>query len=99
MAANTDEEHIKLHRVLSQVKGKVAISGYHCDLMDELYQDWYIHEEGTKKAHSIKTERAEVLWTNYEITPNTKNNRLILFDRVNSLISHRRAWANLLKQV
>lgn len=77
----TDEEHIKLHRTLSEVKGKVAISGYHGDLMDELYQDWHIHEEGTKKAHSIKTERVEVLWTNYEITPSPKNNSLMLFER------------------
>jgi len=78
----TDEEHIELHNLLSQIKGKVAISSYHCELMDELYQDWYVHEEGAKKAHSIKTDRVEVLWTNYEI-PQTKNHHLRLFEQKN----------------
>ena len=61
----TDQEHIALHHVLSQVEGKVAISGYHCNLMDELYKDWHTHEEGSKKTHSVKTPRTEVLWTNH----------------------------------
>lgn len=61
----TDPEHRRLQKALSQVKGRVAISGYHGDLMDSLYQDWNIHEEGSKMAHSVKTERTEVLWTNY----------------------------------
>lgn len=61
----TDEEHVELHRILTRVKGKVAISGYHCDLLDDLYKDWNVHEEGSKMAHSVKTERREVLWTNY----------------------------------
>jgi DNA adenine methylase len=61
----TDQEHIDLYRILSQVQGKVAISSYHCDLMDDLYGGWNVREEGSKKAHSVKTERVEVLWTNY----------------------------------
>ncbi len=61
----TDAEHMQLYEVLSQVQGKVAISSYHCALMDSLYKNWNVHEEGAKKAHSIKTERTEVLWTNY----------------------------------
>lgn len=61
----TDAEHIQLHMLLSQVNGKVAISGYHGDLMDELYKDWHVHEEGARQVHSVKQERTEVLWTNY----------------------------------
>lgn len=61
----TDAEHVQLHKVLSQVKGRVAISSYHCTLMADLYRGWNVHEEGAKTAHSIKTERTEVLWTNY----------------------------------
>jgi DNA adenine methylase len=61
----SDAEHIELHECLSHVKGKVGISGYHCPLMDNLYAGWNAHEERTKKAHSVKTERTEVLWTNY----------------------------------
>jgi len=65
----TDQEHIDLHRVLSQVKGKAALSGYHCELLDDLYKDWKVYEEKSKKVHSIKTERVEVLWTNYDLGP------------------------------
>jgi len=61
----TDLDHLELHQVLSQVQGKVAISGYHGPLMDSLYGDWRMHEERSKKTHSVKTERVEVLWTNF----------------------------------
>ncbi|MDD4986632.1 MAG: DNA adenine methylase [Dehalococcoidales bacterium] len=60
-----DRDHIRLAEVLKSVQGKVAISGYHCDLMDELYGGWNVHEEGVKKTHSVKTDRVEALWTNY----------------------------------
>jgi DNA adenine methylase len=61
----TDAEHTALAQLLSSVQGKVAISGYHGELMDDLYRGWRVHEEGAKKAHSVKTERSETLWTNY----------------------------------
>ena len=61
----TDAQHIELYAALSNVKGRVAISGYYGPLYQELYKDWHVHEEGSKKAHSVKTERFEVLWTNY----------------------------------
>lgn len=61
----TDAEHLKLYTVLSQVRGKVAISGYHGELMDGLYTSWTVHEEGARQVHSVKQERTEVLWTNY----------------------------------
>jgi len=61
----TNEDHVKLAEVLHNVKGKVALSGYHCDLLDELYGNWNVHEANSKKVHSVKTERTEVLWTNF----------------------------------
>jgi len=61
----TDAEHAELRRVLQSVKGRVAISGYDCDLMRHLYKDWQMHRDRPKKAMSIKKERQEVLWTNY----------------------------------
>jgi len=70
----SDEDHIRLAEVLKAVQGRVALSGYHCDLYDELYQGWTVHEEGSKVAHSIKKNRAEVLWTNY-------NDQHLLSDR------------------
>ncbi len=60
-----DDEHRELASVLYQVKGKVALSSYHCDLMDELYGDWRYIEAPPKKAHSVKKLRTEVLWVNY----------------------------------
>ena len=67
----TDEGHVALFRLLARVKGKVAISGYHGALMDRLYHDWYAYEAPPKKAHSVKTTRVEVLWTNCRITDRT----------------------------
>jgi DNA adenine methylase len=61
----TDEEHHKLARVLNGCRGKVALSGYRCDLLDELYEGWNVHVAKTKKALSIKSDRTEILWTNY----------------------------------
>jgi DNA adenine methylase len=63
----TNEEHRKLAQVLRNVKGKVALSGYHGTLMDELYSDWRAIEAPVKMCHSIKQPRQEVLWVNYEL--------------------------------
>lgn len=62
----TDEDHRKLAEILHNVKGKVALSGYHCSLMDELYRDWRYIEAPAKMCHSVKTIRQEVLWINYD---------------------------------
>lgn len=61
----TDDEHEQLSRVLHAAKGKVALSGYHCKLLDRLYADWYSTKAPVKICHSVKTPRREVLWTNY----------------------------------
>jgi len=73
----SDAEHRELAEVLHQVQGKVALSGYRCELMDELYGDWTWIAAPTKKAHSTNTgasnrkqERTEVLWVNYELPRN-----------------------------
>jgi DNA adenine methylase len=62
----TDEQHIELAGVLHSVKGKVALSGYHCPLLDELYRDWVYVEAPEKLCHSVKSPRREVLWMNYD---------------------------------
>lgn len=62
----TSEDHEQLAKILLNVKGKVAISGYRGDLMNALYDDWYVSEAPEKKIHSSKQPRIEVLWTNYE---------------------------------
>lgn len=63
----TDKEHRSLAEVLRSVRGKVALSGYHCDILDELYGDWNCIEAPIKMCHSKKTPRQEVLWVNYEL--------------------------------
>ena len=60
-----DAEHRELARVLTNVKGKVAISGYRCELMDEMYAGWRSVEAPTKHCHSCKQPRTEALWMNY----------------------------------
>ena len=62
----TDDDHRALAKVLRNVQGKVALSGYYCDLMDELYGDWNWVEAPAKMCHSVKAERREVLWLNYQ---------------------------------
>ena len=61
----TDRDHIELSELLRKVTGKVALSGYRCELLDILYKGWNIHVAGTKKALSIKANRTEILWTNF----------------------------------
>jgi DNA adenine methylase len=70
-----DEEHRRLAEVLHNVEGKVALSGYHSKLMDELYGDWKYVEATPKMAHSTNTRadnakqtRIEVLWINYDLS-------------------------------
>ena len=58
------EDHRELADVLRSAKAKVAISGYGCTLMEELYAGWRRIEAPEKKCHSIKKPRTEVLWVN-----------------------------------
>lgn len=60
-----EKAHNELAEALRDCKGKVAISGYRCDLMDELYKDWRCYEAPPKMAHSVKQLRTEAVWTNY----------------------------------
>jgi DNA adenine methylase len=61
-----ESEHQELARSLKMVKGLVAISGYHCELMDNLYKEWRRVEAPEKMCHSVKEMRQEVLWMNYD---------------------------------
>lgn len=66
----TDNEHEKLAIVLNNVEGKVAISNYDCDLMNDLYPSskWTKCFSLEKTIHSTKDKRQEVLWVNYADT-------------------------------
>ncbi len=60
-----EQAHRDLALVLKSCKGKVAISGYKCSLMDELYPNWRRFEAPVKNCHSVKKPRQEALWMNY----------------------------------
>lgn len=62
-----NEEHEELASVLHSVKGKVAVSGYNCLLMEELYKDWDRIDAPERVCHSVKQKRRESLWINYDI--------------------------------
>lgn len=62
-----DDDHRHLAEVLHNVKGKVAISSYASALMTELYKDWECIEAPSRKIHSVKQNRVELLWINYSL--------------------------------
>lgn len=59
------EEHTQLAHLLSHVRGKAAVSGYRCELLDRLYAEWRCVEAPEKNCHSVKKPRREALWMNY----------------------------------
>jgi len=62
----TDRDHERLAETLHRIKGGAAVSGYHSDLYDELFSDWRCIDAPVKRCHSVKRDRQEVLWTNYD---------------------------------
>lgn len=60
-----EAQHRELAAVLDGCRGKVAISGYRCSLMDDLYKGWRCYEAPVKRCHSVKQTRQEALWMNY----------------------------------
>lgn len=69
----SDKEHAELAETLHDVEGKVAISGYQCALMTQLYGDWRRIDAPEKLCHSAKDMRQEALWVNYELLDGTLN--------------------------
>ncbi|MCI4357519.1 MAG: DNA adenine methylase [Thermoplasmata archaeon] len=61
----SEQDHAELARALRLCRGRVAISGYDCELMNQLYQGWRRVDGPRKTAHSVKRLRRESLWTNY----------------------------------
>jgi DNA adenine methylase len=61
----SEQNHTDLARALRGCQGRVAISGYDCELMDRLYRGWRRIDGPRKTAHSVKRPRQESLWTNY----------------------------------
>lgn len=64
----SDDEHQELADVLRECEGKVAISGYQCDLYEELYENhgWTRIDNDEITTRSETNRRPESLWTNYD---------------------------------
>lgn len=65
-AEMTDADHMELAETLFEIDGRAAISGYRSDLYDELYRGWRRIDADPKLCHSVRSERQECLWVNYE---------------------------------
>lgn len=64
----TEEEHRELAESLRNCEGKAAVSGYKCDLYEQLFEDygWTRIDGEEKTMHTTKDSRQESLWVNYE---------------------------------
>jgi DNA adenine methylase len=56
----TETDHIELAKVLHEAAGPVVVSGYHSELYNDLYHDWFVQECKTQTA--VNTKRTEVIW-------------------------------------
>lgn len=86
----TDDDHRQLADVLHQVEGKVALSSYESDLMTELYGDWTCIKAPTRKVHSVKQDRTELLWINYRLpggTASTASDEAPMFELLRRMSS------------
>ena len=65
----TDAQHKELADKLNSVRGKVALSNYDSDFLDQLYpaDRWFKHILPAKTNHATKGKRVEILWTNYRL--------------------------------
>ena len=67
-----DSDHYELSDRLHQAKGKVMISGYNCDLMNDLYADWEKVVLSNKRNNYRKTPVQECIWFNYPLASTKK---------------------------
>jgi DNA adenine methylase len=59
------EDHIALLDVLNQVRGKVWLCGYSHAAYREKMRRWRRREFATYSPHALKSDRTEVVWTNF----------------------------------
>lgn len=62
----SDDDHRELSDKVHNIKGMAMVSSYDCDLMNELYSDWYVTRFPVKKNNIRSGEVQEVIWTNYD---------------------------------
>jgi DNA adenine methylase len=67
-----DSDHEALAKRLHSIEGLAMVSGYYCDLMNDLYGDWHLTRFPTKKNNIRSGEVQECVWTNYNPQLNKK---------------------------
>ena len=61
----SEDDHVELADTLKACEAFVALSGYRCDLYDELYKGWHRHDRQVHAAAGRGVaKRVESLWTN-----------------------------------
>lgn len=70
----SDEQHADLARALNEVDGMVIVSGYQCEMYDDLYRGWTM----LTKAHHADgaSPRVEAVWLNPQCAARTPQKRL-----------------------
>ena len=62
-----DGDHRELAECLQDLRGMVVLSGYRCDLYDELFSEWERRERGHFADGARK--RVECIWLNGDFAP------------------------------
>ena len=62
----TDDDHRALAARLQGIEGRAVLSGYRCELYDELFADWQRIDAPEKLCNSSKGRRVESLWLNFD---------------------------------
>ncbi len=62
----SDDDHRELADVLQNIQGRAVISGYRCDLYDELFSNWFRVDAPIKRCNASKGLRQESLWMNFD---------------------------------
>ena len=62
----TDNDHLELSSVLHEIKGMAVLSGYRCDLYEDLYGDWHRIDRRSYADGAVK--RIESIWMNESAT-------------------------------
>ena len=70
----TEADHTELAELLNTVQGMVVLSGYRCDLYDELFEGWERRDvEANSNLHNARTES---IWLNEAASTRTPQSRL-----------------------
>ncbi len=62
----SDKDHVEMTEALRDIKGRFALSGYRNPIYDSTLKNFRRVDAPPKLCHSVRQERQECLWLNYE---------------------------------